>query len=132
MLQQNWGANDFSTHGGRSSNVYLLYSICTNTGCPHVHENNIDRFEIKDIYKILEQKYQTNFTKVQDNIRKAIKGKCIKFKIKQTDNQIINFFRTHDFTPKLVIILGIYKLRKMYPPAGYDEERIEKILYSFC
>lgn len=98
----------------------------------YLYENNIDRFEIKDIYKILEQKYQTNLTKVQDNIRKAIKGKCIKFKIKQTDNQIINFFRTHDFTPKLVIILGVYKLRKMYPPAGYDDERIERILYSIC
>lgn len=98
----------------------------------YLYENNIDRFEIKDIYRILEQKYQTNLTKVQDNIRKAIKGKCIKFKIKQTDNKTIRFFKSHDFTPKLVIILGVYKLRKMYPPAGYDEERIEKILYSIC
>lgn len=94
-----------------------------------LYNNNIDDCSMEIIFNMLSQKYNEKYQKIKwsmENSMKSMRRYC-------DEDLLYHIFPEYDgrlLNAKYIIVLGVYELREHFTPAGYTNERIEKILNS--
>lgn len=103
---------------------YLIESIL------YVYEYNIDVPKLKTIYQELAKKHSVPICSIKSSINYSITSALPTLK----ENKLLfaEIFSEYDGripNAKYLIVLGVYELRHHLQPEGYDDKRIEKILF---
>lgn len=104
---------------------YLIEAIL------YVYENNIDNPKINILYQIIGKRHAISASSVKSCINYSITATLPS--IRQNRSMMFRIFSEYDDrvpNSKYLIILAVYELRRHFKPEGYDQKRIEKILYS--
>lgn len=95
----------------------------------YLYENNIDVCNLEEIFENLSKKYNIDVKNIRWNIENSLKS----MNPRSNKELLRNIFTKYDgrtLTPKYIIVLAVYELRKRFTPNEYTNERIDKILYS--
>lgn len=107
-----------------SGTKYLIEAIL------YVYENNIDELKLNIIYQALAQKYSVATSSIKSSINYSI-TLAMPFILKNKP-LMEHIFAEYDGripNSKYLIALAVYELRVHLEPEGYDNKRIEKILF---
>lgn len=103
---------------------YLIEAIL------YVFENNIDELKLKTIYHELSKKFSVPSCTIKSNIQYSITS--VLPDLLKKKRLITHIFHEYDGripNAKYLISIAVYELRYHLQPEGYDNKRIEKILF---